>query len=152
MGPSIATPLAQLYERDETAWLDAMSRLASERRLEELDCENLSDYLHSMAIRDRRAVRRRLVLLMLHLLKWKHQPEKRTTSWVRTIRTQRDELRQEVTSGTLKAYAESILAEAYASARADASAETGLLIDNFPATFSDCLDELLADDPEIRLG
>jgi hypothetical protein len=37
MATAAQLPLHLLYERDETAWLDAMSELAAQRRLDELD-------------------------------------------------------------------------------------------------------------------
>lgn len=63
-----------LYETDETAWLEQMSKLISERRYGELDYEHLSEYLLDMAKRDRREVLHRLTTLLAHLVKWGHQP------------------------------------------------------------------------------
>ena len=48
--------LPDLYEQDETAWLDIMSKLVAQGRFEELDCGHLSEYLADMAKRDRREV------------------------------------------------------------------------------------------------
>ena len=45
-----------LYERDETAWADLTARLVDERRWDEVDADNLSEYLRDMARRDRREV------------------------------------------------------------------------------------------------
>jgi len=45
-----------LYQDDETAWLELMSRVVAEKRFEELDYETLSEYLADMARRDRREV------------------------------------------------------------------------------------------------
>src|SRR5262245_11736870 len=87
-------PLDCLYEQDETAWLEAMARLAAQRRVQEMDLAHLSEYLTDMARRDRREVFSRLVTLLTHLLKWEHQPEGRSGSWRGTIREQRRELRQ----------------------------------------------------------
>ena len=64
-----ACPLSALYQTDETAWLETMSRLAAERRFEEFDCEHLSKYVNDMARRDRREVVSRMVVLMIHMLK-----------------------------------------------------------------------------------
>src|SRR5438105_12801289 len=86
--------LSLLYERDETAWLEAMSALAASGQYVELDFPHLSEYLADMAKRDRREVISRLVVLLCHLLKWEHQPERRSGSWRGTIRAQRRELRQ----------------------------------------------------------
>ena len=57
-----------------------------------IDFPNLAGYLRDMAIRDRREVESRFVTLMIHLLKWEHQPERRSTSWTDTILHQRHEL------------------------------------------------------------
>jgi hypothetical protein len=133
-----------LYEADETAWLEAMAALAAGRRLDELDCENLSEYLTDMARRDRREVVSRLVLLLAHLLKWEHQPERRSGSWRGTILTQRRELRLLLESGTLRNHAQATLADSYDEARAQAAAETGLPIATFPADCPWTLDDLAA--------
>ena len=72
MATAEAVPLEVLYERDETAWLEAMSALAAAGRLAEMDNSNLSEYLADMAKRDRREVFSRLVVLLAHLLKGEH--------------------------------------------------------------------------------
>jgi len=41
--------LPALYERDETAWLEAMAELARDGRAEDLDLGHLADYLFDMA-------------------------------------------------------------------------------------------------------
>ncbi len=145
--------LSVLYERDETAWLEAMSALAASGRYAEMDYRHLSEYLADMAKRDRREVFSRLVVLLSHLLKWEHQPERRSGSWRGTIREQRRELRQLVESGTLRNHAEAVLPDAYAEARRQAADETELSLDVFPAEDARGLDELLAEpdaDPGAR--
>src|SRR5437016_12447682 len=126
MATAEALDLSVLYERDETAWLEAMSALAAGRRYAEMDYIHLSEYLADMAQRDRREVFSRLVVLLSHLLKWQYQPERRSASWRGTIREQRRELRQLLESGTLRRHAEAVLAEAYAEARLQAADETEL--------------------------
>ena len=145
------TLLTALYEADETAWLDAMSRLAAERRFEEFDCENLSEFLESMARRDRREVETRLKLLLMHLLKWGYQPEKRSSSWRITIRNQRWELRKDLEGGTLRGHAVTCLAECYRIARQDAADETGLPIETFPAEMLVTIEDLIGQGEDILL-
>src|SRR5437660_339067 len=70
--------LPDLYEADETAWLETMARLIAAGRRDELDYTHLQEYLSDMANRDRRTVESRLTILMTHLLKCQFQPEKRT--------------------------------------------------------------------------
>jgi hypothetical protein len=145
MATAEALDLSVLYEQDETAWLEVMSALAASGRYAEMDYLHLSEYLADMAKRDRREVFSRLVVLLSHLLKWEHQPERRSGSWRGTIREQRRELRQLVESGTLRNHAAAILADAYAEARRQAADETELSLDVFPVQNSWGLDELLAE-------
>jgi len=141
-----ALPLSVLYEQDETAWLEIMSALAEEGRFTEMDHPNLSEYLASMAKRDRREVRSCLRLLLTHLLKWEHQPDHRSGSWRATIMEQRFELRDLVESGTLYNHATSVLADAYENARMKAAAETTLPIGSFPTECGWDLESLLVDE------
>jgi hypothetical protein len=151
MATAEALDLSVLYERDETAWLEAMSALAAGRRYAELDCAHLSEYLADMARRDRREVFSRLVVLLSHLLKWECRPQHRSGSWRGTMREQRRELRQLLESGTLRSHAEAVLADAYAEARRQAADETELSVDAFPAEDIRSLEELLAE-PETDPG
>src|SRR5439155_18637099 len=139
--------LPSLYEADETAWLEAMAELIRERRYEELDYQNLCEYLTDMARRDRREVRSRLTTLIAHVLKWTHQPRKRTRSWRGTIVTQRQELVGELGSGLLRNHAEAALADAYLDAVERAAEETGIPIKKFPTECLYTLNELLS--PEV---
>lgn len=133
-----------LYLEDETAWLEMTAQLVAEGRFHELDRENLSEYLSDMARRDRREVYNRLTVLLTHVLKWEHQPERRSRSWRATILTQRSELRQLLESGSLRHHAIAKLAEAYQDARERAANETGLPLETFPVDFGRSVDELIA--------
>jgi Domain of unknown function DUF29 len=84
----IAEVLPELYEADETAWLEAMSELIKQGRTADLDFPHLEEYLTDMAKRDRREVKSRLTVLLAHVLKREHQPEKCSKSWLRTILVQ----------------------------------------------------------------
>ena len=140
--------LPSLYQEDETAWLEMMAQLVTERRLQELDYEHLGEYLSDMARRDRREVYSRLAILLTHLLEWEYQPERRSGSWRGTILEQRSELRLLLESGTLHNHAIASLAGAYQDARGRASAETGLPIETFPEGWSRPFDELISRESE----
>lgn len=145
MATMVTPKLAELYERDETAWLEVMAALAVEGRYAEMDFANLSEYLSDMSKRDRREVFSRLVVLLAHLLKWEYQPERRTGSWRGTIREQRRELRQLLESGTLRNHAIAVLADAYAEARQQAADEAEMDVAMFPAENSWGLDFILGE-------
>lgn len=135
--------LPALYERDETAWLEAMAGLARDGRAEDLDLPHLAEYLSDMARRDRREVESRLVVLLAHLLKWTHQPEQRSRSWRSTVIEQRQELNRLAGRGVLRNHAEAVLAAVYPEAIERAAAETGLATDQFPVACPYTLDQLL---------
>src|SRR5947209_14789070 len=94
--------LSRLYWEDETAWLERTAQLVKERRFDEIDDRNLSEYLNDMASRDKREVLSRLKILLAHRLKWDYQPRKRSRSWELTIIEQRDELEDILESKTLR--------------------------------------------------
>jgi len=139
-------PLTELYEADETAWLDTMAVLIAQRRISEFDLHNLQEFIESMAKRDRRELESRLKVLLAHLLKWEYQPDKRSKSWSLTIDNQRWEIEFDCRSKTLRNHADAELESVYAKAVAEAAYEAGLDMSAFPETCPWTLDQILADD------
>jgi hypothetical protein len=138
--------LADLYTTDETAWLEATARLVAEGRFAEVDAANLIEYLTDMAKRDRREVKSRLTVLLTHVLKWVHQPDRRSPSWAVTVRAQQRELTDQLESGILRNHADDVLAACYRAAAGDAELETGLPPSTFPEACPWSVDDLLAFD------
>ena len=138
--------LPELYIEDETAWLETMAELIKAGAYDELDYASLREYLTDMAKRDRREVESRLVVLMMHILKWKHQPDQRSGSWRGSIIAQQQELSGAADGGVLRNHAESVLERAYRKAVDRAAAETGLPPDAFRAECGYSVDELLSFD------
>lgn len=136
--------LADLYEADETAWLEASADLIRQGRLRDLDYANLQEYLTDMARRDRREVESRLIVLFTHVLKWTQQPDQRSRSWHGTMIEQRQELAGLVERGVLRNHAEAVLSATYAKAIERAAAETGLGVDRFAAECPYTLEQLLS--------
>jgi hypothetical protein len=138
--------LPDLFEADETAWLEAMADLIRQGRWSDLDYAHLQEYLTDMARRDRREVKSRLTTLLAHVLKWVHQPEQRSRSWRGTIVEQRQELTGLAGRGVLRNHAEAVLPEAYAEAVERAAAETGLGAESFPGECPYTFEQLLSVD------
>ena len=139
------------YDRDFYAWTQEQARLLREGRLSELDLDNLAEEIESMGKQQRREMRNRLALLLMHLLKWQYQVSHRTPSWRFTIREQRDEILQLLKdSPSLKAVMEDLFTDAYGKGRRDAADETGLSLKAFPAeppfALADALDPLFPED------
>ncbi len=141
----MSTAAPTLYETDETAWLELTARLVAERRFDQVDADSLTEYLSDMARRDKREVKSRLAVLLVHLLKWQHQPGKRSTSWEITIDRERHELIDTLDAGSLRRHAEEVLPAAYARAVKEAAKETGLPAGAFPADCPYTVADLLAE-------
>lgn len=141
----VSAATAALYEVDETAWLESTAELIRQGQLDAVELNILAEYLTDMAKRDRREVYSRLVVLLAHLLKWDYQPDHRCGSWQGTILEQQRELRQLLESGTLRNHAVAVFAAAYADARKQAAAETGMVRGTFPEECPWDLDGALAD-------
>jgi Domain of unknown function DUF29 len=137
--------LPDLYEADETAWLDTMAELIRQKRWNDLDHYHLAEYLEDMATRDRREVESRLVVLIAHLPKWSFQAEHRSAGWRGTLVAQRQELESLLGRGVLRNHAEAVLETAYAKAVERAAAETDLPAGTFPAECPYTLDQLLSE-------
>lgn len=54
--------------------------------------EGVEQLIEAMARADRRAVKSQLVRLMMHIIKWHVQPERRSISWVKSIHNARIEI------------------------------------------------------------
>ena len=94
-----------------------------EDALEGLD--ELIDSMSKIAIREMRS---HLVIIMIHILKWKYQPQKRSWSWIKSIRNARHEIGevQEETPSVTKKTIESQWDKVFKSAILDASDEMDL--------------------------
>ncbi|MGL4884100.1 MAG: DUF29 domain-containing protein [Waterburya sp.] len=124
---------ANLYDQDYYLWLTHTAQLIKEGKFSEVDAVNLIEEIEDMGRSEKRAVKSNLIIVLLHLLKYKYQPAKRTNSWKSSIREHRRRLRDDFkTSPSLKRYFEEVMAECYQDAREQAADETGLSLDTFP--------------------
>jgi Domain of unknown function DUF29 len=130
---SMTTAITSLYEQDFYLWLQTNINLLKEGKFAEIDLENLLEELESMGRSDKNALKSNLRVLLMHLLKYKYQPEKRTNSWHYTIIEHRIRLGDTFkTSPSLYRFFEDIFNESYQNARKLAAGETGLSIAIFP--------------------
>jgi Domain of unknown function DUF29 len=120
-------PNAIAYEEDFVAWLEDQARHARRREFAALDLENIAEELEGMARSDRREIRNRLIVLIIHLLKYQLQSSRRSRSWIATIGEQRRRMLAIVDdSPSLRELPASILGECYAEARSVATEEAGI--------------------------
>jgi len=98
-----------------------------------------------MGASDKRELMSRLTLLLTHLLKWQHQPERRGVSWRLTIAEQRRAIRRLLSdSPSLQPLVPQYLASEYTDARNDAIYETSLSKSMFPVECPYTLEQVLS--------
>ena len=135
------------YEEDFFAWTMDQARLLRSGELTLIDAENVAEELESMGNNNRRELRSRLGVLLLHLLKWRYQPRRKSPSWVVTIRVQRDEIEHLLAdSPSLRPVVGEVLAGVYVKARRNAADETRLKITNFPVECPFTEAQIMAED------
>ena len=97
-----------------------------------------------MSRRQRRACLSRLIVLLLHLLKWHYQPERRTPSWRYTIEEQRRQLTRLMrTTPSLGPPMFTLLTASYPEARTKVSDETRLPVTTFPEACPWTIEQIL---------
>ena len=125
--------LSELYDQDFVAWADEQALLLEQKRWHELDLVNLVEEVKDLGNRHRDALESQLTRLLMHLLKWQYQPEKRSNSWSQTINDARTQIPRLIRKHPVLAiHAERAFLECYLNAREDAANETGLPINTFP--------------------
>jgi len=118
---------------DLYSWALRQAELLRAGRLAEIDAEEIAEEIDDVGEEQYDKLESALRVLMLHLLKWDHQPDKRSRSWTMTTREQRRRvLRQLRKNPGLSSRLDEALGEAYQDARDEASAETGLPLNVFP--------------------
>lgn len=72
---------ANLYDQDFYAWTQQQAQLLKEGKLADADLNHLIEEIESMGASERKELISRLEMLLTHLLKWQHQPERRGRIW-----------------------------------------------------------------------
>ncbi len=121
-----------LYDRDFFAWsLEQAKLLRGKARARRHRA--IAEEIESMGRAEERELISGLSVLLLHLLKWRHQPGKRGPSWEASIFVQRDRIEDHLDDNpSLRPLLPQALASAYRKARQEAVAETGLPSATFP--------------------
>ena len=142
-GPKTST--SSLYETDFYAWTQEQAQLLRNHQFDAIDLKNLIEEVESLGKQERRELENRLSILIGHLLKWEYQPEKRSRSWLNTIRVQRFDIGRLLKQNpSLKPYLEEAVQEVYFhKSVALASGETDLPKSTFPEECSYTWSEIL---------
>ena len=123
------------YDTDFYQWTLHQAAALAAGHVSELDLANLAEEIESLGRRDRRQLESRLEVLVMHLLKWCYQPERRATgrSWANTILVQRGRIARLLRdSPSLRREVSEMIEADYHRARQLARNETGLPLETLP--------------------
>ncbi|MCM0593710.1 MAG: DUF29 domain-containing protein [Gloeotrichia echinulata GP01] len=122
-----------LYETDYLQWIETTIKKLQSQDYKNVDWENLIEEITDMGRSERKSLKSNFIVILVHLLKWQFQPEKRSGSWEGSIIEHRRRVKEALDdSPSLKPYLENIFAECYTQAVKQAKAETGLPLESFP--------------------
>lgn len=139
--------MTTLYETDFYAWTHRQAELLRQEEFTEVDWGNLIEEIESLGRSEKHEVENRLIVLIMHLLKWEYQPELQSRSWRNTITVQRVDLRRLLRANpSLRAHLADFVTDVYSDAVIKASAETGLRKTTFPATCSYTAEQIMDDE------
>jgi hypothetical protein len=125
--------MSDLYEKDFVAWTAEQAELLRAGKLSEMDIDHVAEEIEDMGSDKRSQLTNRLTVLLMHMLKWRYQPEQRSRSWTLTMAEQRARIaRLMLRNPSLKSYVLQAMEDGYEPARYAAARETGLDVEVFP--------------------
>ena len=139
--------MATSYEADVIIWAQEQAALLRSGKLTEIDIEHIAEEIEDVGKSEKRELSSRMAVLVCHLLKWRYQPERRRTSWQRTIKEQRRAIAlhlKETLSLNSSLTNQDWLAGTWSDSITKTIEETGL--DILPDAFPWTMDQVLAQD------
>jgi Domain of unknown function DUF29 len=138
-------PLRAEYQGDFYSWLLEQARHVREGRWDAVDRENVAEEIESLGREQFNKLESALRVLLLHILKWDHQPARRSRSWALSIRQQRLEVDDVLADNPgLRPRIAEALARAYRKARLQAIKETNLKESRFPEACPYSFDDVVS--------
>ncbi|MEB3310483.1 MAG: DUF29 domain-containing protein [Snowella sp.] len=138
------------YDQDFLIWTQKQAEYLRKGHWEQLDVNHLIEELEALGRSEQREFSSYFQRLVMHLLKWDYQPERRTASWEITIANCRDKI-QDCLEDTpsLRRFLEDQdwIEKYYKRSRRDAAKETKQPIESFPNYFPYTIEQVL--DPEF---
>ena len=121
------------YEHDFYTWTVDQARLIREGRWTAIDRQNVAEEIECLGKEQFAKLRSAIRVLLVHMLKWDHQPDRRSRSWSLSIKTQRLDLDDALEGNPgLRPRISEATEKAYRKARVEAAQETGLEEEQFP--------------------
>jgi hypothetical protein len=138
---------AELYEQDFYLWTQEQVALLREGKWHELDREHLIEEIEDLGRSARKELRSYLEGLVLHLLKWRYQPDYQTRGWRDSIEENRACVPEGLQENpSLRPQLPILLQECYPRARRKAARQTRLPLTTFPETCPWTVEQVIATD------
>lgn len=135
------------YTTDFNLWIQRTAQLLREQHWHEVDLEQLIEEVEGLGKSERRGIASQLIRLLLHLLKWQYQPQRRSDSWLDSITDARTQIELAIVdSSSLKNYSVEQLEQSYQRARRQAAKQTQIPLAVFPEQCPYSIDLVLAED------
>jgi len=133
------------YDRDFYSWTQEQARLMRDGQWQAVDRMNVAEEIEALGREQFNKLESAIRVLLLHMLKWDHQAERRSRSWVLTIETQRLELEDVLGDNPgLRPRIGEAVTRAYRKARLEAARETDLPAAVFPAECPYSFEDIVA--------
>jgi len=121
------------HKTDFNLWIQQTTQLLRQQRWQEIDLETLVEEVEQLGKSERRSLSSQLTRLLLHLLKWHYQPQRRSDSGLDSITDARFQIELLLKdSPSLKEYPSQQLELSYQRAQRSAAKQTGLPVSVFP--------------------
>jgi hypothetical protein len=138
--------LTDLYEHDYYTWTGIQAQALRERKASGLDWDNLAEEVEDLGKAERHRLESHLESLLMHLLKWTYQPQRRSRSWSKSIREHRFRIFRVLRDNPgLKPKLPEVFADAYEGARFSAGNETRLDLTSFPESCPWSIEDVAGD-------
>ena len=135
------------HEEDVYGWAIYTAQLLRNKRMNELDFDNIIEEMEALGRSEKHELINRLSVLLSHLLKWQYQPTMRGHSWVYSIKEQRKQSKIHLKDNpSLKSKLDDILIDAYDVAISKAAKETTLDEKAFPQECPYTFDQIMNDE------
>ncbi len=132
------------YADDLYTWAQEQVALLRAGRVDALDLDNIAEELSDVGASEYHRLQSAIEVVLLHMLKWDHQPERRTRSWALSIAEHRDRaLIQLRKSPGLKSSLDEVRHDSFRLGRLRAAREMRRALKALPAECPYSWDEIL---------
>jgi Domain of unknown function DUF29 len=134
------------YETDIVIWANQQAEFIRAGQFDQLDLIHLAEEIEDVGKSERRELYNRLSVLLMHLLKWQFQSNRRSMGWQATITEQRYRLARLLRdTPSLKTEIDKEIKEEWRGAILAACADTGLPESIFPTQCTWSVEQVLGD-------